>query len=80
MTELTKPVTREIPSVQIKGRTLVVALEPPDKLRLHLKGQRQTYTVPVDACFWLAAKAEVERQATMHDLSRRRRRRRRKEV
>jgi len=78
MTELKFSVTREIPAVVIKGRVLVVELVPPDRMRLRLKGMQSGYTVPIEACFWLAAKAEAERQATMNDLHGRRRRRRRK--
>lgn len=78
MTELKHPITREVPAVQIKGRPLVVELVPPDKMRLRLKGMQSSYIVPLDACFWLAAKAEAERQATMSDLHGRRRRRPRK--
>jgi len=69
MIELTRPITREIPSVQIKGRPLLVTLVPPDKIQLRPKGMRQVYTVPIDACFWLAAKAEAERQATLNALN-----------
>lgn len=76
MIELTRPITREVPTVQIKGRALVVTLVPPDKIRLRLKGLRQAYTVPIDACFWLAARAEAERRATLDAVNRGRRRRR----
>lgn len=78
MTELKKPITREIPAVQIKGRPLMVTLLPPDKLKLWAKGSRQVYTVPIDACFWLAARAEADRQATMSALNTGKRRARRK--
>ena len=72
MIELTKPIVREVPSVQIKGRPLLIALIPPDKIELRPKGTRQAYTVPIDACFWLAAKAEAERRTTLSKLNRRR--------
>lgn len=77
MTELKKPITREVPAVQIKGRPLMITLLPPDKIQLWPKGMRQVYTVPIDACFWLAAKAEAERQATMDALKTTKRRTRR---
>lgn len=80
MVELTKPITRVIPSIQIKGRPLVVTLKPPDKIHFHEKGKRDGYILPIEACFWLAAKAESERQATLAELHRTRRRRRRKGV
>lgn len=80
MTELKHPITREVPAVQIEGRSLVVELVPPDRIRLRPKGMRSSYIVPLEACFWLAAKAEADRQATMNNLGGRRRRRRRIET
>lgn len=78
MVELTRPITREVPSIRIKGRVLVITLKPPATICFHEKGMRNGYTVPIDACFWLAVKAEADRQATMEDLRRTRRRRRRR--
>lgn len=77
MLELTKPITRLIPSIQVNGRPLVVTMKPPDRIYFHEKGKRDGYVITIEACFWLAAKAEAERQVTLKELTSRKRRARR---
>ena len=75
MTRLTKRISRECVDASLQGRKLVITLCPPDDVHrtdtilLRQKGCRKCWRVPVDACLWLAAKAEARELAKTKALA-----------
>lgn len=71
MTQLTggKSVTRES-LVRVRGRSIVVTVNT-HFVVLREKGRRSSYEVPIEACYWLGAKAEARRKAEERKAARR---------
>jgi hypothetical protein len=54
-TRLLKNVTREcLAATDTKGRTLMITLEPGDEVNVRAKGKRYSYTVSIQAIYYLA--------------------------
>ena len=76
MTGLTRPVSRLTMRWRQRGRPVVVTLEPGDSITFRLKGTRKVWQTSLEACFWIALKAEAREQARLAALARAERRRR----
>lgn len=63
MTKLSAPIQRETTATvfeRSQHRPVIVTLQPNNTIALRLKGTQRTYTLPVDQCYELAVKAEIE--------------------
>lgn len=61
MTDLLKPVRRKS-GVRDVGRNVVVTLYPDQTIGFRLTGTRTEYSLPIQAAYQIAARAEAERK------------------
>jgi hypothetical protein len=60
MIPLRKTVIRETTRARDAGRNIIVSLEPGDVIGFRLKGCRQTFRMPLQACYSVAVKLELK--------------------
>jgi hypothetical protein len=74
MTPLTRTIRRLTTRWKDHGRPRVVSLEPGDSITFRTKGTRKLYRTSLEACFWLAVRADARDQARAAAMARAERR------
>lgn len=61
-TRVGKTTIRETQGPGEKGRPVIVSIDFPNVVGFRLKGMRKVYFTTAEACWWMAAKAEIARK------------------
>ena len=74
MIPLRKTVIRETTRTRDAGRNIIVSLEPGDVIGFRLKGCRQIFRMPLQACYSIAVKLELNARREAKKVKRKSRR------
>lgn len=66
MTQLKKPVRREVPNPNAARPSFIILIEPPVRdeaaiIKIKHKGRRKWYQTTIEAIFWMAVRQEADK-------------------